>query len=34
MGAETLEDDYKEMVLLWQSEEQAQATIHSQQSEC
>jgi len=33
MGVQALEEDYKEMALLRQWEGQAQAAIHSQQSE-
>jgi len=33
MGVQTLEDDYKEITLFQQSEEQTQAAIHSQHSE-
>jgi hypothetical protein len=33
MAIQTFEDDYTEMALFQQSEEQAQAAIHSQQSE-
>jgi len=32
MGSPTLEDNNKQAALLWQAEEQAQAAIHSQQS--
>jgi len=33
IGLQTFADDYKEMALLRQWEEQAQAAIHSQQTE-